>query len=547
VRKLFTDIVSVLNKRERRRFYWLMAMNIFIVVSDLTLLAGLIYIVGIYGGSSDVSILPSALLDNNAILLLSSFFIVFLVKTLAAGWLIKKQSRFAYGVATRISANNAMGYYDCNYTQYTATPSSEFIQLISTQPMQFAQHLLLGMQDYINQLVLVSLVVTTVIIYNPAIFIFLLLFLLPPVTFMFFRLRAKAKNTRQNIVRYHQSSLQALYENLKGYVEANVYGRRQFFQKRFVDQQSKLNNHSADLLVLQQLPGRLIEACAVLGLLLLVIGVNYADKNNATFLTTIAAFMGASYKLIPGLVKLISLAAQIRNYHGVIVSRLLLATSPGQETRSNGISNIRYDNIGFKFNDHKVIQNASYQFNKGDFKGIKAYSGKGKTTMINLLLGFLPESEGTITYNDIPANPGERRSFWPSISYVKQENFLIADTILKNIVLSEDYDAKKLEQVVRDSGLQPVIDNLPDGIRHRLTENGKNLSGGQRQRIALARALYKDADVYILDESFSELDNASELKIIEHLKTLSDKGKIVILVTHSNTTLAQCREVIELH
>ena len=96
------------------------------------------------------------------------------------------------------------------------------------------------------------------------------------------------------------------------------------------------------------------------------------------------------------------------------------------------------------------------------------------------------------------------------------------------------------------AGINKLIGESPEGLGKIITENGKNISGGQRQRIAIARALYKDADLLILDEPFSELDEESECLMLQHLKKLSEAGKTIILITHNSKSLSACNKLVAL-
>lgn len=183
----------------------------------------------------------------------------------------------------------------------------------------------------------------------------------------------------------------------------------------------------------------------------------------------------------------------------------------------------------------------------GDFIGISGISGKGKTTIIHLLLGFLDPCSGTISVNGSITEGIVRQQYWKAISYVKQQPFLIHDTILHNITMNEDRcDEERLRQAVEASGLSGTLVKFPSDLQQRISENGRNISGGQRQRIAIARALYKEADLIILDEPFNELDEESELAVLRHFKELSQKGKMIILVTHNKQSLSFCDRIIAL-
>jgi ABC-type bacteriocin/lantibiotic exporter with double-glycine peptidase domain len=113
--------------------------------------------------------------------------------------------------------------------------------------------------------------------------------------------------------------------------------------------------------------------------------------------------------------------------------------------------------------------------------------------------------------------------------------------------LEEDnYNSKSLQFALEASGINKLIEESPEGLSKIITENGKNVSGGQRQRIAIARALYNEADLIILDEPFSELDEESECILLQHLKQLSQAGKMIILITHNTKSLSVCNKRVAL-
>jgi ABC-type bacteriocin/lantibiotic exporter with double-glycine peptidase domain len=143
--------------------------------------------------------------------------------------------------------------------------------------------------------------------------------------------------------------------------------------------------------------------------------------------------------------------------------------------------------------------------------------------------------------------PASLRQHWQHISYVKQQTFLFHDTILRNITLEDEtVRMEKLQKVIQEAGLMDLIDSFPDGLNRIIMENGKNISGGQRQRIALARALYRDASLFILDEPFNELDENAEWALLTIMKKIADSGRMVILVTHHSKSLSFCNKTVSL-
>jgi ABC-type bacteriocin/lantibiotic exporter with double-glycine peptidase domain len=293
------------------------------------------------------------------------------------------------------------------------------------------------------------------------------------------------------------------------------------------------------------MPSRLIESSAILGLLLLIM-VQKQFSFSDPLLLTVGAFIAAAYKIIPGIVKLINISGQMKAYEFLFekeekwkAETLLSAAS--------SIHSVEIRNLDFAFNANTVLQEINLQAGKGCFLGIQGRSGIGKTTLFNLILGFYAPDGGNILVNGIPRSPAQLKAFWPSIAYVKQHNFLIHDTIEKNICFEEEVsDPERLEKAIVISGLNELTAGFPEGIKKIIYENGRDISGGQQQRIGIARALYKNADLVLLDEPFSELDEASEYRLLEYFRELAETGRIIIMISHNSRALEYCHKIISL-
>jgi len=131
---------------------------------------------------------------------------------------------------------------------------------------------------------------------------------------------------------------------------------------------------------------------------------------------------------------------------------------------------------------------------------------------------------------------------------VKQQPFLLHDTVLYNVTMDgSGYDRERLEKAACMAGLLPLIDSFDERWDKVIAENGKNISGGQRQRVAFTRALYKNAHLLILDEPFSELDEASEREMMDLCKDLTRQGKTILLITHNRKNLSFCHKTVVLN
>jgi ABC-type bacteriocin/lantibiotic exporter with double-glycine peptidase domain len=302
---------------------------------------------------------------------------------------------------------------------------------------------------------------------------------------------------------------------------------------------------------MQGAPSRLAEIFAVFGLLALIAIGHFTGNPHGAEFVTLGAFLAAAYKIIPGVSRLLNLTGQMRTYeftvNGLLERRAKAPAKAGWVEYTEGIRSIGGERIGFHYGQQAILDEVSLEVRRGDFFGIQGDSGRGKTTLFNILLGFVEEGTGQVKINGEPAGRADRKRFWSRIAYVKQQPFILHDSILVNITLQEQgYDEERLKEVVALSGLDELVRKLPGGLQATVTENGKNISGGQRQRIAIARALYKQADLILLDEPFSELDDLAEERLLRRFAQLAEAGKLVIMITHNKQSLTWCTNTLSL-
>ena len=542
---------AVLDQKEKKKFTILTLFDIFISILDISFLALLLWIVQFYiqpGSNKQINFLPDWLANKNSIAFISIFFILFGIKNLAGYFITRAQYKFISSVAIRISANNLANYQQASFEEFINIDSSVHIRRIGFQPFEFCQFMLAGIQQIITQFCLIAVTITAIVLFNAKLFLLLLIILLPPVIVVFYFIKKRLTAYKKNIQVSNERSFQHLLDALKGYVESNIYNRNDFFMKRFIRHRSHFSNVLFDSMAMQSLPTRIIEIFAVLGLFILIAIAEWSGNNDNATLITIGAFMAAAYKIIPGIVKVVNISGQIKAFefseNDLKTNR---KTKPQVESSGEEISSLQLKNVSFHYPDQPVLKDFCLTINKGEFAGITGQSGKGKTTILNLILGFLPVAGGEVIINNRSVNKDEIKKYWPLISYVRQQPFFIYDTILRNITLEEEvHDKKKLQCAMSISGIDKLLEKFPEGMDKLITENGKNISGGQQQRIAIARALYKNADLILLDEPFNELDEESCILLLKHFRQSAGQGKIIIMITHDKQSLSYCDKIISL-
>jgi ABC-type bacteriocin/lantibiotic exporter with double-glycine peptidase domain len=554
VNKILNNTWFILDKKEKKQFVILVWLGIVISIADILALVALLWIIQFYvqpNNTGNLHFLPVWLTDKNSVLLIALFLILFSIKNIIGYLIAKAQYTFTGRVAVRLSRNCLIHYQQAGFDEFVHTDSSVLIRKIALQPFDFSQQVLSGLQQIITQSFLILITVIAILLFNAKLFLLLLLILLPPVIVVFYFIKNRLSVIKNNIRNNNERSYQYLLDALKGYVEGNIYNRNGFFLKRFLNYRRKFSVNLFDSISMQGLPARVIEIFAVLGLFILIVIAKWSGNENSNTLIIVAAFMAAAYKIIPGVVKLINLAGQIKAYE--FSADELKQTAHAEENSISNISPVIIDsvdlkNISFQYSGQDVLNHFSFSVKKGDFLGISGASGIGKTTILNVLLGFLRPASGEMLMNDVPVNTTTAKQFWPAISYVRQQSFFMYDTILRNITLEENNpDQAALDIALSVSGLNKLIENYEDGLEKMITENGKIISGGQQQRIAIARALYKKADLLLLDEPFNELDEESTRTMLEHLREMCIKGKIVIMITHDKKSLSFCNKTVSLN
>ena len=282
------------------------------------------------------------------------------------------------------------------------------------------------------------------------------------------------------------------------------------------------------------------------------------ERNIVDIIKYLGVFAVASIRLVPGASRLLQ-SYQLLKYMQPSVKLLI------QEFNSHHKPNmkenyklkkiytpfqfqkaINLSNLSFTYPTRKEfsISKVSMNIKRNDFIGIIGKTGSGKSTLVNILVGLVKPTEGKVEVDG--ANIDSNLSGWhEKIGYVPQSVYLIDDTINKNIAFGlgeKDIDHDLIKQAVEKANLSEFINNLSNGLETIVGEKGIRISGGQQQRIGIARALYRNPEILILDEATSSLDETTEKKIMESIKFLKNK-KTLIVITHRLTTVSNCDKI----
>ncbi len=270
-------------------------------------------------------------------------------------------------------------------------------------------------------------------------------------------------------------------------------------------------------------------------------------------------FIVAAYRILPQINNLVSSLIKIKNFQypfNIIDEQIKIFNSKFKKIEFTDESkkkltfkkDIILQNIFFKYksNQKYFLNNINLKINKNQRIGLIGNSGSGKTTIIKILLGLIKPDKGEILIDGKKLNLDELKNYQNLFSYLSQENLFIPASIKENIAFGDiNVNEEKLHHSLRLTNCLEFVDKLDQKINHKITEDGKNFSFGQLQRLALARAIYFDNEILILDEPTSSLDSVSENKFLKLIDKLKDK-KTIIIISHKKETLKNCDLIYEI-
>ena len=208
------------------------------------------------------------------------------------------------------------------------------------------------------------------------------------------------------------------------------------------------------------------------------------------------------------------------------------------------VSRIDVENVSFAYGEEQILSDVSLSVKKGEILGIHGRSGSGKSTLLKLLMRFYDPKSGNIKINGETLPNINTRSLRDNMAYITQQTYIFNETIEENIRLARrDATLEEIMEAAKKASIHDFILSLPEGYQTKMTELGGNLSDGEKQRIGIARAFLHNAPIILLDEPTSNLDSLNEAMILKSLLNVKAE-KLIILVSHRQSTMAICDQVI---
>jgi ABC-type multidrug transport system fused ATPase/permease subunit len=445
-----------------------------------------------------------------------------------------------------------------SYSNYIVEKSANIISAI-TQKVYAVGHVINAIINIISGGIILLCIIAILIVINPKVMTISILFF--ATLFILISLLTKKKiKESSKIVNSSQNNVVKGLQNAIGAIRNIILDKTQnFYTKLFKVESFNLARQNAFIQFIQQSPRYIFEATGIFLFVILLIYWN-AAKSKEEFLIifpTLAALAIGAQRILPLLNAVYSNIVTIKgSFYQVaevtdILSNYSLSKKENIKIKKKDINFknlISFKNVSFSYDKRSnILQDVNFEIKKGSKIGVIGKTGEGKSTFLDLLMGLLEPQKGAIYIDSCKLSKETCDSWHSKVSHVPQKIFLSDDSFLENIAFGKEKETinkKKVELVSKQSQIHELIIKSEDGYNKKVGEQGISLSGGQIQRIGLARALYKEAELLILDEATNSLDGYTEKLIMEEINN-SSKGLTVVIVSHNLNTLKDCDVIFE--
>ena len=471
-------------------------------------------------------------------------------------------ARFANKNRARCTTNLLWQFLHRPYEYYLYAETSDIIRTIYGD-MDNIFNLLLQCMNFASELV-VSMCLGVFLLITDWKMCLLMVLLLGVLTLINVKVIKKHLNIAGEGSRITQAGMYKwILQGASGIKDVKVLRKEYYFTDRYSDSAEGYADNQIKYNVLTNLPRLLIEAVAILGILIYVMISMLVGVNIASLMTTIAAFAVAAMRLLPSVNRLNTYIANIAyfepaldfiyenvNTKGLSEENVLITHNPTEEyvPALSFKDKIELNDITFAYpnTDKNIFTHADMIVPIGASVGVVGASGAGKSTIVDIMLGLLEVKSGEILCDGIDAM--EHYPEWLShIGYIPQTIYMLDDSIRRNIAFGvddSDIDDDRVWAVLKEAQMMDFVKDLPDGLDAQIGERGVRISGGQRQRLGIARALYHNPQILIFDEATSALDNDTETAIMDAIDSLHGQ-KTMVIIAHRLRTIENCDIIYE--
>ena len=557
----FKKIFSILDWKDKKKFFFLSLLILLISIFEVMSIGMVFPLVSFLIDENNISKFKNLFqlynFNNEEIIRLTILFIsaIFIAKFILTIFFQIRQNRIIFQLMHSLLKKIYTKYLNQPYSFFLNKNTSHLISNLSTQVPDVIYNFIMPMMLLFSEiLILVFIVILLVIVDYKTI---LIASIVGFISFLFLRMvnnQIKFLGTAR--VFNEKKKMQNIQQSLLGIKETILFDRQNYFINKFNKFSSATTIILSKYFSFLELPKILLELIGFIFLIVLIFFFYYLGYNGREILPLIVIFSLAAYKILPSANRIINSIQRMRFttgaidsvYYEIRNSKNTIVDIKNDSPKPLQFNNfINFKNIFFKYQGSSrfILKNFNLKINKGEILGIYGKSGSGKTTLINILLGLLEPSKGIVLIDSIDIKKNIK-SWQKNIGYVPQIIHLLNSSIKENINLGFfDKNNITIKASLQLSQLDNFVKNLKNKEKTSIGEDGVKISGGQRQRLGIARAIYRNPQVLILDEPTSSLDNETEEDFIKTIFSMKRK-KTIIIVSHKDSVLKKCDRIIKL-
>ncbi len=490
--------------------------------------------------------------------MVSFLLIVFFIKNIFLGFLIWKKNSFVYSISNYYSKKLFNIYLKKSYSFHVNKNSSELINNIDKETSLASGGFVYSMIDIVvDSLVFIS-ILTLLTFFEPMFtLIIAITFSFSGITY-YYLFRKKILNYGYARRFWNAQKLKSLNETLRNIKFYIIFRKIKKISKDFSKILDEVKNVNIRFVFINALPRLLFELIILLTLcFIIMLFISFESFEIKNLVPSLALLAVASFRIMPSVTKILEKFNQIK-YAKSAIEAIYNEFSQNQSNTCDeeekyadiNFKKLELKNVSFKYEKKEtiILDKINLKIQSGKIYGFIGPSGSGKSTLLDILMCLHQIDNGQIILND-NLDLYKFKSWWQkSIGYVPQNILLNDDNIKNNIAFGEEENEIKETQLfdsVRNSNLQDFINNLEKGLYTNIGEDGVKLSGGQKQRIGIARALYLNPKILVLDEITSSLDLNTENQIMSDLSKLKNE-KTIFIISHRLSTTKFCDEIYEI-
>ena len=561
-------LYSHLHSKRKRDLFILLFLSIFSSLAEIISIAILIPFISIFI-NPDTYLVNDSLkffFDifniNNSDDFLGAVSFIFIVIVILSSFIKIKFVHISNRFSQNISSDFRIKIFDFfikqNFSYFAARGSNEIMTTMIGKS-RYASTIALSSINILNSIFISSAILGTLVVVNP---LSTSIIILSTILFFYvvFKLQAITAFKMGDEVNQKLPFLLDIFTNAVGYLpEIIVYNLRNFYSKVFKKTSKRIAELQSGMASIAMYAKYYFEASIIIFVIALVYFGNFGENTLEANISYFAILAFAAQKCLPlinGIYKS-SIGFKSAMPLALNVLDILDDTKFNLISLDNTIENkkpipfkkkIKIEKIKYQYSKDLpfILNNVNFEINKGDKITIKGKTGTGKSTLINIILGLLNPTEGKLIVDDIEINEDNQIAWQKNIAIVPQSIFLNNATILENIAIAEDpkeINLEKVKQSAKIAQIDSFIESLPNKYNEKTGERGVKLSGGQRQRLGIARAVYRNANLMILDEPTNALDDKTEQEV---MATLTNLEATVIMISHNETNLKYFDKIINL-